>query len=63
MRTRHANAAACARSWGDTWRISRRTRVSQALGKAEAVHVIEETHGFYKNLIAGKVDGGKLWLK
>ena len=24
--------------------------------------VIKETHGHYKNLLAGKSDGGKLWL-
>jgi len=25
--------------------------------------VIEETNGFYKNLMAGKTEAGKLWLK
>jgi hypothetical protein len=28
----------------------------------EAVHVIEETHGFYKDLISGKTPPGKLWI-
>jgi len=34
----------------------------KALGAAEAVKVIEETHGFYLDLIAGKAEAGKLWL-
>mmetsp|Transcript_70641 Transcript_70641/g.117317 ORF Transcript_70641/g.117317 Transcript_70641/m.117317 type:complete len:287 (+) Transcript_70641:64-924(+) len=34
----------------------------KALGKEEAVKVIEETNGFYKNLMDGKADAGKLWL-
>ena len=35
----------------------------KALGAAKAKEVIEETHGFYKNLMAGKSEAGKLWLK
>merc|ERR1711988_122737 len=35
----------------------------KALGKDEAVKVIEETHEFYESLMAGKSDAGKLWLK
>jgi len=35
----------------------------KALGAAKAIEVIEETNGFYKNLMAGKSDAGKLWLK
>ncbi|KAJ1632134.1 inorganic pyrophosphatase [Pavlovales sp. CCMP2436] len=34
----------------------------KCLGAAEAKHAIEETHGFYKDLIAGKSEKGKLWL-
>jgi len=34
----------------------------KALSAAAAKEVIEETHGFYKNLLAGKTDKGKLWL-
>jgi len=34
----------------------------RALGAAETKKVIEETHEHYKNLMAGKSDGGKLWL-
>uniref|UniRef100_A0A3B4WU32 inorganic diphosphatase n=1 Tax=Seriola lalandi dorsalis TaxID=1841481 RepID=A0A3B4WU32_SERLL len=33
----------------------------KALSAKEAVHVIEETNGFYKDLMAGKADAGKLW--
>ncbi|EOD12340.1 hypothetical protein EMIHUDRAFT_439901 [Emiliania huxleyi CCMP1516] len=35
----------------------------KALSAKEAVHVIEETNGFYKDLMAGKADAGKLWTK
>ena len=34
----------------------------ECLGAAEATHVIEETHGFWKALRAGKADPGKLWV-
>jgi len=34
----------------------------KALGAAKAKEVIEETNGFYKKLIAGEAEGGKLWL-
>ena len=34
----------------------------RALNAAETKKVIEETHGHYKNLMAGKTDAGKLWL-
>merc|ERR1712118_104781 len=34
----------------------------KALGAAEAVKVIEETHGFYNDLVSGKAEAGKLWL-
>jgi inorganic pyrophosphatase len=35
----------------------------EALNKEKAVEVIEETHEFYENLMSGKSDAGKLWLK
>merc|ERR1712032_1790902 len=35
----------------------------KALGAAEAVEVIKETNEFYKNLMEGKTEAGKLWLK
>jgi len=35
----------------------------KALGAAEAVEVIKETNEFYKALMEGKTDAGKLWLK
>jgi len=35
----------------------------KALGKDDAIKVIEETNGFYKSLMEGKVEAGKLWLK
>merc|ERR1719163_517768 len=35
----------------------------RALGAAEAKAVIAETNGFYKKLMAGETDAGKLWLK
>jgi inorganic pyrophosphatase len=34
----------------------------KALGAAKAKEVIEETHGFYKNLLSGAAEKGKLWL-
>jgi len=34
----------------------------RALGAAEAKEVIKETNGFYKNLLEGKTEAGKLWL-
>lgn len=34
----------------------------KALDKKFALEVIEETHGYWKNLRAGKADKGKLWL-
>ena len=35
----------------------------KALPKAHALKVIDETHGFWKALINGKADGGKLWKR
>jgi inorganic pyrophosphatase len=35
----------------------------EALGAAKAKEVIEETNGFYKKLMAGETEAGKLWLK
>jgi inorganic pyrophosphatase len=35
----------------------------RALGAAEAKAVIKETNEFYNNLMEGKTDAGKLWLK
>jgi len=35
----------------------------EALDAAATKAVIAETHGFYKNLMEGKVEAGKLWLK
>jgi len=35
----------------------------RALGAAEAKAVIKETNEFYNNLIEGKTEAGKLWLK
>jgi inorganic pyrophosphatase len=35
----------------------------KALGAAKAKEVIEETNGFYKKLMAGETEAGKLWLK
>ena len=35
----------------------------KALNAAKTKEVIEETHGFYKNLMAGKTEAGKLWLR
>jgi inorganic pyrophosphatase len=35
----------------------------EALNAAKAVEVIKETNEFYSNLMAGKTDAGKLWLK
>merc|ERR1712070_253507 len=34
----------------------------RALNAAETKAVIAETHGFYKALVDGKVDAGKLWI-
>jgi len=34
----------------------------KALNAAKTKEVIAETHEFYKNLMAGKTDAGKLWL-
>jgi inorganic pyrophosphatase len=34
----------------------------KALDKKMAEEVIHETHGFWKDLVAGKTDKGKLWL-
>lgn len=34
----------------------------KALPKATALEVIEETHHYWKDLVAGKADKGKLWL-
>merc|ERR1719440_2354395 len=35
----------------------------KALGAAKANEVIEETHEFYENLMSGKTEAGKLWLR
>jgi len=35
----------------------------RALNAAETKEVIKETNGFYKKLMAGETDAGKLWLK
>ena len=35
----------------------------RARGAPQAKEVIEETNGFYKKLIAGETEAGKLWLK
>lgn len=35
----------------------------KALDAYAAVHVIEETHAFWQDLLDGKADPGKLWLK
>jgi len=35
----------------------------KALGREDAIKVIAETNGFYKSLMDGKVEAGKLWLK
>jgi inorganic pyrophosphatase len=35
----------------------------EALPKKKALEVIEETHKYYLDLVAGKADKGKLWLK
>ena len=34
----------------------------EALPKKVALEVIEETHGYWKDLVAGKSEKGKLWL-
>jgi inorganic pyrophosphatase len=34
----------------------------RALGKADAIKVIDETHAHYNDLVSGKSDKGKLWL-
>eukprot|EP01036_Dinobryon_divergens_P032880 gene32880-42557_t len=34
----------------------------EALSKKVALEVIEETHGYWKDLVAGKSEKGKLWL-
>lgn len=34
----------------------------KCLGASHAKEVIAETHGFYKALLEGKTDKGKLWL-
>ncbi|KAG8465284.1 hypothetical protein KFE25_002591 [Diacronema lutheri] len=34
----------------------------RCLGAKDAAHVIDETHGFYKALLAGSTDKGKLWI-
>ena len=33
----------------------------RALGRDDAHHVIHETHGFWRDLVEGKADAGKLW--
>lgn len=35
----------------------------RALPKKNAVEVIEETHRYWKDLVSGKTDKGKLWTK
>jgi len=35
----------------------------KALDKAHAMEIIEETHGYWKNLKSGKTDKGKLWIE
>lgn len=34
----------------------------EALGTDKALHVIEETHAFWKRLVEGKAEQGKLWV-
>ena len=34
----------------------------KALGKAQALKVIEETHAFYLELVRGQSERGKLWV-